>query len=375
MMKSVGFIGWRGMVGSVLLDRMKEEKDFNNIIPIFFSTSQIGSTVPNINSSFINKVLYDAFDISLLREQDIILTCQGTNYTKKIYDKLRSSGWEGYWIDSSSYLRTRNDSCIVLDPVNYDLIINKINEGFKTFVGGNCTVSLMLLALGGLFNDKLIEWISVATYQAASGAGSKHMFELLKQMNFLSKYIDLDLKNDLSSNILSIDRKVTNLINSDRLPKNNFKVPLVGSLIPWIDKTFSYGISKEEWKGQFETNKILGIDNENLFLIDGICVRISTLRCHSQYFTIKLKHDIHINDIIQIIYNHNKWVKIIPNDSESTISKLNPSVTSGTLDIPIGRIRKLNIGKKYLSAFTVGDQLLWGAAEPIRRMLNILIKQ
>ncbi|CAL4324512.1 aspartate-semialdehyde dehydrogenase [Buchnera aphidicola] len=369
MKKSVGFIGWRGMVGSVLMKRMQEEKDFINIHPYFFSTSQIGQTGPTIND-ITYKNLHNAYDIDCLKEMDIIITCQGGDYTKNIYFQLRHSGWKGYWIDASSNLRTDNDTVIALDPVNYTIIQNAINDGIKTFVGGNCTVSLMLMSLGGLFQSKLIEWISVSTYQSASGAGALYIKELLQQMGMLHHIVSDELYNN-SSSILDILQKVTNAYDHIDFPLDNFSIPLAGSLIPWIDKKMNNGQSREEWKGQFETNKI--IQSSSPIIIDGICVRISSFRCHSQSFTIKLKQDISLCDIESIIRRHNNWVKIIPNDKKDTLLQLTPAAVTGTLSIPIGRIRKLNIGNKYLSAFTVGDQLLWGAAEPLRRMLNLLI--
>lgn len=369
MMKLVGLIGWRGMVGSVLLKRMQEENDFIKMNPIFFSTSQSGQDGPIINNASSN-ILKDAYNINLLKEMDIIITCQGSVYTEKIYPDLRKNGWKGYWIDAASTLRMNSDSVIVLDPVNYNIIKNAMNTGIKTFVGGNCTVSLMLMSLGGLFQQKLIEWISVSTYQAASGAGARHVMELLKQMGVLFNSVKKDLLND-SISILDIEDKVTQMSRSALFPTKYFSVPLAGSLIPWIDKVMTNGQTREEWKGQAETNKILGLKNK--LLIDGTCVRISSLRCHSQSFIIKLKKELSLEDIEEMITNHNQWVNVIPNNIENTLLKLTPSAVTNTLNIPIGRLRKLNIGPKYLSAFTVGDQLLWGAAEPLRRMLNILI--
>lgn len=370
MMKNVGLVGWRGMVGSVLIKRMEQENDFLKINPIFFSTSQLGQEAPIIKNVSHN-VLQDAYSISVLKKMDIIITCQGSLYTEEIYPVLRRSGWKGYWIDAASTLRMNSNSIIILDPVNYNFIQNSISKGIKTFIGGNCTVSLMLMSLGGLFEKKLIEWISVSTYQAASGAGSRYMIELLKQMGMLYNVISQDLLNP-SFSILDIERKVTEASRSCDFPIENFLTPLAGSLIPWIDLKMDNGQSREEWKGQVETNKILGSDTS--VLIDGICVRISSLRCHSQSFVIKLKKELSLDNIEEIIKMHNKWVNVIPNNPEDTLLKLTPSAVTGTLDIPIGRLRKLNMGKKYLSAFTVGDQLLWGAAEPLRRMLNLLIK-
>jgi len=368
-MKLVGLVGWRGMVGSVLLKRMKEENDFLKIKPIFFSTSQSGKYGPKINNTSHN-ILKNAYNIDLLKEMDIIITCQGGAYTNLIYPKLRESGWQGYWIDAASNLRMKDDSIIVLDPVNYNFIKYSINKGIKTFIGGNCTVSLMLMSLGGLFEKELIEWISVSTYQAASGAGARYMIELIRQMGVLYNSVEKDLSNS-SLSILDIERKVTEISRSSHFPIKNFSTPLAGSLIPWIDAKMSCGQSREEWKGQSETNKILGLKNQ--VIIDGICVRIGSLRCHSQSFMIKLKKELSLENIEEIIRNHNQWVNIIPNNIEDTLLKLTPSAVTDTLNIPIGRLRRLNMGKKYISAFTVGDQLLWGAAEPLRRMLNLLI--
>ncbi|ACL30797.1 aspartate-semialdehyde dehydrogenase [Buchnera aphidicola] len=369
MIKIVGLVGWRGMVGSVLLKRMQEENDFSRIKPVFFSTSQFGQDGPIINNISYN-ILENAYNIDVLKEMDIIITCQGGSYTKEIYPALRKNGWKGYWIDAASNLRMKHDSVIILDPVNYNVIEDSINKGIRTFVGGNCTISLMLMSLGGLFQTELVEWIAVSTYQAASGAGARHMIELLNQMGILYKSVETDLLKG-SHSILSIEDKVTKISRSVNFPVKNFSVPLAASLIPWIDTEMSNGQSREEWKGQAETNKILG--TKDTILIDGTCVRIGSLRCHSQSFVIKLKKDVSLEDIEEIIRNHNKWVDVIPNSIQDTLLKLTPSSVTGTLNIPIGRLRKLNMGKKYLSAFTVGDQLLWGAAEPLRRMLNILI--
>ncbi|WP_186821886.1 aspartate-semialdehyde dehydrogenase [Buchnera aphidicola] len=368
-MKSVGIIGWRGMVGSVLLKRMQEEKDFSKIIPYFFSTSQSGQNGPIINNT-LSKNLKDAYNINSLQEMDIIITCQGSAYTEKIYPQLRNNNWKGYWIDAASTLRMENDSIIILDPVNLNIINNALDKGIKTFVGGNCTVSLMLMALGGLFSNNLIDWISVSTYQAASGAGSRYVVELLKQMGCLYSVVAEKL-SDQSCSILDIEKKVTLESHSKNFPSENFSVPLAASLIPWIDIEMKNGQSREEWKGQAETNKILGLKKQ--VLIDGTCVRISSIRCHSQSFLIKLNKDISLESIRKIIVNHNQWVNIIPNHMQETLYNLTPSAVTGTLNIPIGRLRKLSMGNRYLSAFTVGDQLLWGAAEPLRRMLNLLI--
>ncbi|WP_187308314.1 aspartate-semialdehyde dehydrogenase [Buchnera aphidicola] len=367
-MKTVGLVGWRGIVGSVLLKRMLEEQDFCNIHSVFFSTSQCGQDSPSIKN-ILYKKLQDAYNIELLKEMDIIITCQGSAYTEKMYLILRKYGWNGYWIDASSILRMDKKTVIVLDPINSDLIHHAIEKGIKTFVGGNCTVSLMLMSLGGLFKEELIDWISVSTYQAASGAGSRHVIELLKQMGTIYNVIAEDLSN--YSSILDIEHKVTQISRSNIFPIKHFSIPLAGNLIPWIDKKMSNGQSREEWKGQVETNKILGFKNH--VCIDGMCVRIGSLRCHSQSFFIKLKKDLSLENIENIISCQNNWVNVVPNSIQDTLAQLTPVAVTGTLNVPIGRLRKLNMGKKYLSAFTVGDQLLWGAAEPLRRMLNILI--
>ena len=352
-MKNVGFIGWRGMVGSVLMQRMVEERDFDAIRPVFFSTG----------------TLQDAYDLEALKALDIIVTCQGGDYTNEIYPKLRESGWQGYWIDAASSLRMKDDAIIILDPVNQGVITDGLNNGVKTFVGGNCTVSLMLMSLGGLFAQDLVEWVSVATYQAASGGGARHMRELLTQMGQLHQSVAAELA-DPASAILDIERKVTQLTRSGELPVDNFGVPLAGGLIPWIDKQLDNGQTREEWKGQAETNKILG--TANTIPVDGLCVRIGALRCHSQAFTIKLKKDVSIPTVEELLAAHNPWAKVVPNDRDITMRELTPAAVTGTLTTPVGRLRKLNMGPEYLSAFTVGDQLLWGAAEPLRRMLRQL---
>lgn len=368
-MRKVGFVGWRGMVGSVLMERMRAENDFQGFEPVFFTTSQAGKPGPDVGTG--SKPLEDAMDIDKLAEMDIILSCQGGDYTGEVYEKLRLR-WDGYWIDAASSLRMAEDSIIVLDPVNRDVINAGLESGIKNYIGGNCTVSLMMLALGGLFEKDLIEWVSSMTYQAASGAGAKNMRELLTQMGELETEVS-DLLADPYSAILDIDSKVTAKMNSDDLTKDNWGVPLAGSLIPWIDKAVDKGQTKEEWKGLVETNKILGNTDENSIPVDGQCVRIGSMRCHSQAFTIKLKQDLPIEEIESIIADHNEWVQIVPNNKESTLEDLTPMKTSGTLTIPVGRIRKMNIGPEYLTAFTVGDQLLWGAAEPVRRMLKITL--
>ncbi|CAI1180133.1 MULTISPECIES: aspartate-semialdehyde dehydrogenase [Serratia] len=367
-MKNVGFIGWRGMVGSVLMQRMTQERDFDAIRPVFFSTSQHGQAAPTFGGQ--QGTLQDAYDVDALSALDIIITCQGGDYTNEIYPKLRETGWQGYWIDAASSLRMQDDAIIILDPVNRDVIQQGLDKGIKTFVGGNCTVSLMLMSLGGLFANDLVEWASVATYQAASGGGARHMRELLTQMGMLHADVAKELQ-DPASAILDIERKVTEATRSGKLPTDNFGVPLAGSLIPWIDKQLDNGQSREEWKGQAETNKIL---NSGLVIpVDGLCVRVGALRCHSQAFTLKLKKDVSLPEIEQMLATHNDWVRVIPNDRELTMRELTPAAVTGTLNTPVGRLRKLNMGPEYLSAFTVGDQLLWGAAEPLRRMLRILL--
>lgn len=370
-MKRVGMIGWRGMVGSVLMQRMQEENDFGVIEPIFFTTSQAGKPGPKIGKDV--PALKDANNIDELKVMDIIITCQGGDYTKEIYPKLRAAGWKGYWIDAASTLRMKDDSIIVLDPVNLNVIKNGISKGIKTYVGGNCTVSLMLMAIGGLFQQDLIEWITPMTYQAASGAGAQNMRELLQQMGAVHGEVKTLLDNPASA-ILDIDRKVTDFLHSDKYPLSQWPVPLAASLIPWIDVQLDSGQSKEEWKGQVETNKILG-RNTNPIPIDGLCVRVGAMRCHSQALTIKMKKDVPLDEIQDIIAKANDWVKVVPNDREITMKQLTPAAVTGTLTVPVGRMRKLNMGKEYLSAFTVGDQLLWGAAEPLRRTLRILLEQ
>jgi len=368
-MKKVGLVGWRGMVGSVLLERMKKQNDFANIDTTFFTTSQAGQLGPDLAGDA--KPLLDASDVSELARMDIIVTCQGGDYTKAVYPKLREAGWDGYWIDAASALRMSDDSIIVLDPVNKDVITQGLEQGVKTFVGGNCTVSLMLLALGGLFEKDLIEWVSPMTYQAASGAGARNMKELISQMGAIHSSVAQQLDNP-SSAILEIDKIVSEKMASSDLPQDQFGVPLAGSLIPWIDVPMPSGQSKEEWKAQVEANKILGSTQQPV-PIDGLCVRIGAMRCHSQAMTIKLREDISVEKIEEILASHNEWVKVIPNERDITSTDLTPVKVTGTLSIPVGRIRKLAMGPKYISAFTVGDQLLWGAAEPLRRMLRIIV--
>jgi aspartate-semialdehyde dehydrogenase len=364
----VGFVGWRGMVGSVLMERMLAEKDFRGFEPVFFSTSQVGMEGPDVGSK--TGTLKDASDIETLRKLDIIVTCQGGDYTKDIYPKLRGAGWKGYWIDAASSLRMEDSSIIVLDPVNRDVIDRGLKNGVKDYIGGNCTVSLMLMALGGMFHAGLIEWISSMTYQAASGAGAKNMRELLVQMGQINESVRAELATPASA-ILDIDRKVTSKLRDGSLSTEYFGVPLAGSLIPWIDREMDNGQSREEWKGYAETNKILM--PEKPIAVDGLCVRIGAMRCHSQGLTIKMKKNIPLDEVTDIIAKGNEWVKVVPNTKAATVKDLSPAAVSGTLTVPIGRIRKLNFGDEYLTAFTVGDQLLWGAAEPVRRILNIVL--
>ncbi|CAL4322729.1 aspartate-semialdehyde dehydrogenase [Buchnera aphidicola] len=372
MKNTVGFIGWRGIVGSVLLQRMIEERNFSKINAVFFSTSQIGTVCPNI-SDVCTHNLRDAYNLKELQKMDIIVSCQGTEYTNTVYYKLRNTGWLGYWIDASSSLRMNDDAIIVLDPINYKYIEQSIQNGTKTFVGGNCTVSLMLMALGGLFCNNMVEYITFSTYQAASGAGSKHMIELLQQMGYLYNSVYHDLKNSKIS-ILDIEKRISNISKNSEFPKQQFLAPLAGNILPWIDSLMPNMQTKEEWKVQSEANKILNCNS--IIPMDGTCVRVSTFRCHSQSFIIKLKKHLSYFNIVDCIQQHNSWVNIIPNDFDSTINLLTPNAITGTLNIAVGRIRKLlSIGQKFLSVFTVGDQLLWGAAEPIRRMLMILNKK
>ncbi len=368
-MLKVGFIGWRGMVGSVLMDRILEQGGFSGFEPLFASTSQAGQSGPDIGTDI--PLLADAFDVARLSEMDIIVTCQGSDYTKKVYPELRGRGWNGFWIDASSALRMAEDSIIVLDPVNRDVIDNALARGVKNFIGGNCTVSLMLMAVGGLFRKGLVKWMTSMTYQAASGAGAKNMRELVAQMNAIGSSAQ-DLVKDPASAILDIDRRVLDAMSGPDFPVDNFGVPLAGSLIPWIDSPMENGQTKEEWKGYAETNKILQANPE--IPIDGICVRIGAMRSHSQAITVKLAEDIGIDEVSDILSSANDWVEIVPNNKEETLRQLTPAAVSGKLRVPVGRIRKMNLGPEYLSLFTAGDQLLWGAAEPIRRMLNIALE-
>ncbi|GFO70656.1 aspartate-semialdehyde dehydrogenase [Geomonas limicola] len=360
----VGLVGWRGMVGSVLMQRMQEENDFAGIEPVFFTTSQVGQQAP-LNAG----TLKDASDIAELKKLDVIITCQGGDYTKAVRPELAKAGWQGYWIDAASTLRMEKDAVIILDPVNRNVIDQALKNGIKDYIGGNCTVSLMLMGLGGLFRAGLVEWISSMTYQAASGAGAPNMRELLCQMGVLHGSVCDHLANP-SSAILEIDRKVTAELRGDVLPKKEFGFALAGNVLPWIDREVEDGQSREEWKGYAETNKILGTANP--IPVDGICVRVGAMRCHSQALTIKLNKDVPIGEIEELIKNDNQWVKLVPNNKADTLAQLTPAAISGSLTVPVGRLRKMKMGPQYLSAFTCGDQLLWGAAEPLRRMLQIL---
>ena len=368
-MLNVGFIGWRGMVGSVLLQRMREERDFEHIEPVFFTTSQPGKPGPNIGRE--TPTLKDARNVADLKRMDVIVSCQGGDYTTEIFPKLRGEGWKGHWIDAASTLRMEKDAVIILDPVNLDVIKNALANGNKNWIGGNCTVSLMLMALNGLFKEDLVEWVTAMTYQAASGAGAQNMRELLKQMGEAHR-VASDLLSDPASAILDIDREVAGILRDERFPTSHFGVPLAGSLIPWIDKDLGNGQSREEWKGQAETNKILGREDHPV-VVDGLCVRIGAMRCHSQALTIKLRKNVPMDEVESILADANDWVEVVPNEREVTMRELTPTAVTGTLATPIGRLRKMKMGDEYLSAFTVGDQLLWGAAEPLRRMLRILV--
>lgn len=364
----VGFAGWRGMVGSVLMGRMLEENDFDGIEPQFFTTSNVGGQGPDIGRDIAP--LKDAHDITELATMDAIISCQGGDYTKAVFADLRASGWQGYWIDAASSLRMSDDAIIVLDPVNLDVVKQGLQRGVKNYIGGNCTVSLMLMAVGGLFREGMVEWVSAQTYQAASGAGAKNMRELISQMGSIRDAVAPELA-DARSNILDIDRKVAEAMRGDAFPTQEFGHALAGSLLPWIDTQLENGQSREEWKGQAETNKILGRDDSPI-AIDGNCVRVGAMRCHSQALTIKLNKNVPMDDIESILASANDWVDVVPNERNATLERLTPTAVTGTLGVPVGRLRKLNMGEQYLSAFTVGDQLLWGAAEPLRRMLRII---
>ena len=377
-MKLVGLVGWRGMVGSVLMQRMQEEGDFAHIEPMFFSTSNAGGKAPAMAKN--ETILKDANNIDELKKCDIIITCQGGDYTTEIFPQLRTAGWNGYWIDAASTLRMADDAVIVLDPVNLNVIKEALGRGVKNYIGGNCTVSCMLMGLGGLFQKDLVEWMSSMTYQAASGGGAQHMRELLTQFGSINAEVKT-LLDDPASAILEIDRKVLAKQHAMTTGEiRQFGVPLGGNLIPWIDKDLGNGISREEWKAGAETNKILGrgeafgVTAKAAVPVDGLCVRIGAMRCHSQALTIKLKKDIPLDEIEGIIADTNQWAKVVPNNREASMTDLTPAAVTGSLTIPVGRLRKMQMGGEYLSAFTVGDQLLWGAAEPLRRMLRIVLE-
>ena len=369
---SVGFVGWRGMVGSVLMKRMLEENDFNDIPPVFFTTSNVGGEAPTFDGTLEPSTLKDAYDLNELRQHKIIVTAQGGDYTKEVHPKLRESGWEGLWIDAASALRMNDDAIIVLDPINRDVIDRGLESGVKDFIGGNCTVSCLLMGLGGLFKQGLVEWTTSMTYQAASGGGARHMREVLGQFRDLGNEVSAEL-NDPAAAILEIDRKVLAKQRSGELDTAQFGVPLSGSLIPWIDSDLGNGQSREEWKSDAETNKILGLEGDNRVIMDGLCVRIAAMRSHSQALTMKLTEDLPVAEIERIIAEDNQWAQVVPNTKDATMEGLTPVAASGSLKIPVGRIRKLAMGPQYISAFTVGDQLLWGAAEPVRRMLKIAV--
>jgi aspartate-semialdehyde dehydrogenase len=364
----VGIVGWRGMVGSVLVERMRAERDFELGVPVFFSTTRAGSAAPDIGCTA--PPVRDANELGALAEMDVIVSCQGGDYTSATHPRLRAGGWTGYWIDAASALRMERDSVIVLDPVNRPVIDAALAAGRRDFIGGNCTVSLMLMAMGGLFREDLIEWSTAMTYQAASGGGAAHMRELVEQMG-AAHAAAAPLLARPSASILEIDRALSAALRSDALPHEQFGTALAGSLIAWIDKDLGTGQSREEWKAAAEANKILGRESHPVPL-DGICVRIGAMRCHSQALTVKLRRDVQLAEVERILASGNDWVRVVPNTREATIAELSPAAVSGTLGVPVGRLRKMPMGGEYLSAFTVGDQLLWGAAEPLRRMLRIL---
>ena len=368
--KAVGFVGYRGMVGSVLMQRMQDEGDFAGIDPVFFSTSQAGAAAPSFAEGA--PALKDAHDIDELAKLPIIVTAQGGDYTSAVHGKLRDAGWDGIWIDAASTLRMEDESIIVLDPVNRNVIDSGLETGVKDFVGGNCTVSCMLMGLGGLFRNGLVEWATSMTYQAASGGGARHMRELLTQFGDINSSVK-DLLDDPASAITQIDAEVLRKQRSGELDATQFGVPLAGNLIPWIDSDLGNGQSREEWKAGVETNKVLGTTAENHIMVDGLCVRIGAMRSHSQALTIKLREDVGLDEVARLIDSDNEWAKVVPNEKEATMNELTPAAASGTLNIPVGRLRQLEMGPQYISAFTVGDQLLWGAAEPLRRMLQIAL--
>jgi aspartate-semialdehyde dehydrogenase len=368
-MLRVGIVGWRGMVGSVLVQRMREERDFDHVEPVFFSTSQAGGKGPAIGKA--TEAVKNAMDIAALKSLPVIISCQGGDYTNEVYPALRRDGWKGYWIDAASALRMNDDALIILDPVNMPVIKKGISSGIKNYIGGNCTVSLMLMGMAGLFQRDEIEWMTSMTYQAASGAGAANLRELAEQMAKIGEDAQ-DLLADPASAILDIDGAVTEAMRSPSLPKDNFGFPLAANLLPWIDKDLGNGQSREEWKGQAETNKILG-RNGNAIPVDGICVRVGAMRCHSQALTIKLRRPVPLDEIEGMIAEAHDWVKVVPNRRSESLAELTPAAVTGKLSVPVGRLRKLPMGDDYLAAFTVGDQLLWGAAEPLRRMVRILL--
>ncbi|HYG54894.1 MAG TPA: aspartate-semialdehyde dehydrogenase [Burkholderiales bacterium] len=365
----VGIVGWRGMVGSVLVQRMREERDFDHVEPAFFSTSQAGGKGPSIGKTV--EAVKNAMDVAELKNLPVIISCQGGDYTNEIYPKLRQEGWKGYWIDAASALRMKDDAVIILDPINLPHIKEALSRGKRDFIGGNCTVSLMLMGMAGLFQRDEVEWMTSMTYQAASGAGAANMRELVEQMARIGDSARA-LLNDPASTILDIDRAVTDAIRSPGFPKDNFSYPLAASLLPWVDKDMGNGQSREEWKGQAETNKILG-RNGNAIPVDGVCVRVGAMRCHSQALTIKLRRPVPLDEVEGMLADAHDWVKVVPNRKEESLAELTPAAVTGKLSVPVGRLRKLPMGDDYLAAFTVGDQLLWGAAEPLRRMVRILL--
>ena len=369
-MMKVGIVGWRGMVGSVLVQRMREERDFEHMDPVFFSTSQAGASGPAIGRA--TAPVASATDVAALSRLPVVVSCQGGDYTKEMYPKLRASGWNGYWIDAASALRMKDDAVIILDPVNLPLIKDAIAKGGKNFIGGNCTLTLMLMGMAGLFQKDLVEWVTCMTYQAASGAGASAMRELAQQMQHLGE-VSRPALDDPAASALDIDRRVGHALRNGGLPKQEIGYPLAGSLLPWIDADLGNGQSREEWKAEVETNKILG-RSERPIPVDGICVRVGAMRCHSQALTIKLKRDVPLDEVHGILAEANDWVKVIPNRKDESLAQLTPAAVTGTLYVPIGRLRKMSMGSQYLAAFTVGDQLLWGAAEPLRRMLRILLE-
>jgi len=372
-MLRIGIVGWRGMVGSVLVQRMREERDFDHVEPVFFSTSQVGGQGPAIGKAV--EAVKNAMDLVALKPLSIIISCQGGDYTNEIYPRLRADGWKGYWIDAASALRMNDDAVIILDPVNMPVIKRALREGGRDFIGGNCTVSLMLMGMAGLFQRDEIEWLTSMTYQAASGAGAANMRELVEQMSSVGRAAK-PLLDDPASAVLEIDRKVTDTVRSSALPKTHFGYPLAASLLPWIDKDMGNGQSREEWKAQVEANKILGRNGKSgaaPIPIDGVCVRVGAMRCHSQALTVKLRRKLPLDEVEGMLAEANDWVKVVPNRREESLAELTPAAVSGKLGVPVGRLRKLPMGDDYLTAFTVGDQLLWGAAEPLRRMLRILL--